>query len=345
MDFSKYRCLNCGKNTWNAYTTLWKCTSCGQQYSCVSGVPRLFLEKNIGQKDKALRDYFYNGFLGSYYQYVMPFLSLPVRPFRMSQKEWAAYFLIVILLLLTIAQLINLFLIRQINNFSVIDAIFLIFVCVVTYFLVKHSYILSLLILAIPVRLSLYFTKFKPDVSFTDIHVDVLEKLRHKNRKLQVLDVSTGTCNSLYRHGWMELDAEYTGLDLSETMLLQGLDFMTTKKVPMEFVIGDAAGLPFKSETFDAVLNYGAINGMADPQKALAEMVRVCKKGGLVFFLDEQLYSSASLIERKYFDTVLSNHNVVHHCPTELLPSNLENIIVRQVYHFYYICTAVKSMN
>jgi ubiquinone/menaquinone biosynthesis C-methylase UbiE len=141
----------------------------------------------------------------------------------------------------------------------------------------------------------------------------------------------------------MELNAEYVGLDLSEKMLLQGLDFMTEKQVPMEFVLGDAAELPFEPETFDVVLNYGAINGMADPQKALSEMARVCRKDGLVFFLDEQLYDSASFVEKKYFESVLSSHNVVHHCPVELLPDNLENVQVKQVYHFYYICTAIKK--
>lgn len=44
-----------------------------------------------------------------------------------------------------------------------------------------------------------------------------------------------------------------------------------------------------QSETFDIVLNYGAINGMADPQAALAEMTRVCRKGGSVLFLSPDI--------------------------------------------------------
>ena len=82
---------------------------------------------------------------------------------------------------------------------------------------------------------------------------------------------------------------------------------------------------------------------MADPGKALAEMARVCKKGGLVFFLDEQLYGSATFIERSYFRSVLSSHNVVHSCPVDLLPASLKEVEVKQVYHFYYICTAIKK--
>ena len=343
MDLSKYRCLNCEQNIWTTYTTFWKCENCSQQYSCVKGIPRLYLENHIGQKDRVLRDYFYNGFLGSYYQYVMPFLTLPVRPFRMSWKDWAVYALIIVGLVLTAGQLINLIFIRRFKGLDFIDTAFFAFVFLVAYFLIKHSYILYLLILAIPVRISLNFTKFKPDETFADVHSHIIDTFQEKKHKLHVLDISTGTCNSLYRHGWMELNADYVGLDLSETMLLQGLGFMTEKQIPMEFVVGDAAELPFEPETFDIVLNYGAVNGMADPRKALAEMARVCKKGGLVFFLDEQLYDSASFVERKYFELVLSNHNIVHHCPVELLPSSLENVRVEQVYHFYYICTATKN--
>lgn len=141
----------------------------------------------------------------------------------------------------------------------------------------------------------------------------------------------------------MKLNAEYTGLDLSETMLLQGLDFMTRQRVTMDFVLGDATELPFQPETYDIVLNYGALNGYTDSKRALEEMARVTKSGGLVLFLDEQLYDDASFVERLYFRTVLSSHNVIHRCPVELIPDSLEQIKVHQVYHFYYLCTAFKK--
>jgi ubiquinone/menaquinone biosynthesis C-methylase UbiE len=141
----------------------------------------------------------------------------------------------------------------------------------------------------------------------------------------------------------MKLNANYTGLDLSETMLLQGQEFMSKRQVPMDFVLGDAAHLPFNPETFDVVLNYGAVNGFANPKSALDEMARVVRKGGLVLFLDEQLYESATFIERMYFKAVLSSHNVIHRCPVELIPSSLGNVRVHQVYQFYYLCTCYKN--
>jgi ubiquinone/menaquinone biosynthesis C-methylase UbiE len=118
---------------------------------------------------------------------------------------------------------------------------------------------------------------------------------------------------------------------------------MSQKNVPIEFLLADAARLPFRDETFDVALNYGALNGYSNPQLALEEMARVTKGGGLVLFLDEQLYPSASAVEKLYFKTVLSSHNVIHRCPVELLPASLQKIGVHQVYQFYYLCTAQKK--
>ena len=159
---------------------------------------------------------------------------------------------------------------------------------------------------------------------------------------LRLLDVATGSCNSLFRHGWMGLDAQYVGVDLSEEMLLQGARFMTAQNVPMDFMLADAHALPFEPETFDIVTCYGAVNAFTTPGKALAEMVRVMKKGGKMLFLDEQLYEAATFFERTFFRAVLAGHDVVEGCPVDLLPDQLEDVQVHQVYQFYYICTARK---
>ena len=117
---------------------------------------------------------------------------------------------------------------------------------------------------------------------------------------------------------------------------------MARHKVPVRFALADAANLPFVSGSFDVVLNYGAINGMGDPARALAEIARVAKPGGLVLLLDEQLHAAATGVERAYFKRVLASHDAIDHCPVELLPPDLADVEVHQVYHFYYICTARK---
>lgn len=342
MNLSKYRCLVCEQNRLRVSADFWQCENCEEKYATVRGIPRLYLEQDLGDRDRTLRDVFYNGFLGKYYQHVMPFLALPVRPGYWN--GWIAYGLIVSLLLALIGHVTNFFFFsNRWRTPSVLDLIALALFLGVSYFFLTHRYVLFLFLLAIPVKISLLITRFKPAESFAEIHAKHINELLKRTGRLQVLDVSTGSCNSLYRHGWMKLNADFTGLDLSETMLFQGLEFMTKKQVPIELVLGDATRLPFMAETFDVVLNYGALNGYTDSKAALDEMARVAKSGGLVLFLDEQLYESASLVEKVYFQRVLSSHNVIHHCPVELIPASMGDVTVHQIYHFYYLCTCYKK--
>jgi SAM-dependent methyltransferase len=325
-----------------AYTTYWVCERCGQKYSCVKGVPKLYLEQNLGQRDRLLRDSFYNGFVGKYYQHVMPFLALPARPGYWA--GWLTYGLIVSALLALVGYVAHVcVLASRAGAVSPLDLAVLAVFLLAAYLLLTHRYLLFLLLLAVPVKLALLFTRFRPAQSFAEVHANIIERLRERKEKLEVLDVATGTCNSLYRHGWMTLNADYTGLDLSETMLLRGMTFMADQQVPMDFVLGDATRLPFSGDTFDVVLSYGALNGYTDPRRALEEMARVAKRGGLVLFLDSQLYESATLVEKVYFQRVISNYDLFHRCPVELIPASLGDVTVHQIYHFYYLCTCYKS--
>lgn len=342
MDLSKYQCPACGHSRLRAFSTLWQCEHCQQTYPTVRGVPKLLLEENLGQRDRALRDFFYNGLLGKYYQHLTPFLTLPVRPGYLY--GWIAYALIIGVLFALAGHVVNfLFIARRWRSPLTIDIIAVVLLLGVVFFLLRHRYLLFLLLLAVPVKISLLFTRFQVKESFPEVHAKLIAQLQQKSERLQVLDISTGSCNSLYRHGWMNLNADYTGLDLSETMLFRGLEFMKQKQVLMDFVLGDAARLPFTSETFDVVLNYGALNAYTDPKRALDEMARVTKREGLVLFYDEQLYESASLVEKIYFRQVLSSHDLIHHCPVDLIPPSLGDINVRQIYHYYYLCTCYKK--
>ena len=341
MDLSKYRCVICQHSGLQAYTTFWRCDGCGHQYPCVKGIPRLYVESRLGQQDRRLRDHLYDGFLGSYYRQAMPFLSLPVRPVRMSWRGWLVYWFIVVALASLGILLLTLPFRASLRNPTVVLPVLLMSLAVL-FVLLRQRPWFYLLVLALPVKLSILLKRFRPVQTFAEIHAEALQPFLQRNEKLQVLDIATGTCNSLYRHGWMQLNAEYTGLDLSETMLLQGQKFMKENQVPMDFILADAGQLPFEPETFDIVLNYGAVNGFTYPKLALEEMARVAKKGGLVFFLDEQLYEGASFVERLYFKKVLSSHNTIHRCPVESVPASLGNPRVHQVYEFYYICTCHK---
>jgi len=337
----KYRCPQCGSADFDIASTRWTCVGCGRRYGCVAGMPKLFLDERLGSHDRKLRDTFYDGLFGQFYQVMMPVIVMPVRPWSMAWPYWLAYGATWLVIAgLTVATLGFLAepgdRVRGLVTLGLLAALGL--------FLVRNRYLGWLMLLAAPLKWVQSGKPFVAAESFAEVHARALEPLRGAGRRLQILDVSTGSCNSLYRHGWMSLDADYTAIDLSETMLKQGNDAMARHGVAVDLVLGDAVDLPFQSGRFDVVLSYGAVNGLTDPAKAIAEMARVAKPGGVLLFLDEQIYPSANAIERAYFHRVLSSHNVIHHCPVETFPPSLTDVVVSQVYQFYYICTARKAV-
>jgi ubiquinone/menaquinone biosynthesis C-methylase UbiE len=336
---SKYRCPQCKGADFEVASTRWTCATCQRGYACVAGMPRLFLEERLGSHDRKLRDTFYDGLFGRFYQVMMPIIVMPVRPWSLAWPYWLAFAWV-----WTVGLALAVGAVVMLASGTIGGAVAaLLGLALLIGFLVRNRYLGWLMLLAAPLKWVQSRKPHQPVESFNAVHARVLSELKARTGRLQVLDVSTGSCNSLYRHGWMELDADYTAIDLSETMLRQGSEMMAANGVAVDLVLGDAVDLPFQSEQFDVVLSYGAVNGLTDPATAIAEMARVAKPGGVLLFLDEQVYESANALERAYFSRVLSSHNVIHHCPVEAFPDSLTDVVVSQVYQFYYICTARKA--
>ncbi len=91
---------------------------------------------------------------------------------------------------------------------------------------------------------------------------------------IRVLDVCTGP--GMISAAALERGANVTGLDFSAEQIE-----IARRRVPgAEFIEGDAQNLPYDDDCFDAVVcGYGIIH-VPDPQRALAEIVRVLKPGG-----------------------------------------------------------------
>jgi ubiquinone/menaquinone biosynthesis C-methylase UbiE len=81
--------------------------------------------------------------------------------------------------------------------------------------------------------------------------------------------------------------AEMAALDLSLAMLRQCRELHGS--LGIELVRGNARHLPFADESFDALFHMGGVNLFNDPDGAVAEFVRVVRRGGIVSWGDEQM--------------------------------------------------------
>jgi ubiquinone/menaquinone biosynthesis C-methylase UbiE len=96
-----------------------------------------------------------------------------------------------------------------------------------------------------------------------------------------VLDVACGTgsfCRDFGRT--VGPTGLVVGIDVAETMLTRAVADTTLRNVA--YVRGDAQGLPFLDNSFDAVCCFAAFHLFADPMRALDRMTDVLTPGGRI---------------------------------------------------------------
>ena len=117
-----------------------------------------------------------------------------------------------------------------------------------------------------------------------------------------VLEVAAGTCacgRAIAPHV-----AKVTCLDITPAMLSIGKETAKTERIEnIDFVIGDAAELPFPDNSFDIVLSRLAFHHFPDINQPFAEMVRILKPSGKLVLIDmeteeEPLRKIADSIEK-----------------------------------------------
>lgn len=99
--------------------------------------------------------------------------------------------------------------------------------------------------------------------------------LKGKLRGKTLLDAGSGT--GIFSKGAVDRGAVVTSLDVGKELLDQ-----VAKKCQSERVVGSVTNLPFKDCSFDIVLSTEVIEHSTDPQKAIRELCRVAKPGGIL---------------------------------------------------------------
>ncbi|CAM3988932.1 class I SAM-dependent methyltransferase [Mesobacillus thioparans] len=124
---------------------------------------------------------------------------------------------------------------------------------------------------------------------FNDIHFQPGDK---------VLFVGAGTGADIERLPYEHL--EITAIDYSEDMLQKAKDKFRASKI--SFLKMDAQELDFADDAFDYVVGSLILSVVPDNRKAFGEMLRVCRKDGLVLVFDKfsQPGKGLSLVKKAF---------------------------------------------
>jgi ubiquinone/menaquinone biosynthesis C-methylase UbiE len=97
---------------------------------------------------------------------------------------------------------------------------------------------------------------------------------------MEVLDVGTGTGNAALPAA--KAGARVIGLDGSADLLAMARERAADAMIEIDWVESRPEALPFEDASFDRVLSVFGHVFASDPQRAAAELQRVCRPGGAI---------------------------------------------------------------
>ena len=97
-----------------------------------------------------------------------------------------------------------------------------------------------------------------------------------------MLDVGCGTGYFTRLLSSGDEGVKATGIDLEEDFIKYAPKEAKERGLSIDFMVGDALFLSFEDNTFDAVTSHTFFTSIHDPKKAMAEMIRVTKPGGMI---------------------------------------------------------------
>ena len=97
---------------------------------------------------------------------------------------------------------------------------------------------------------------------------------------MRVLDAACGTGNLSFPAA--RTGARVIGIDIAPNLIRQATDLNEAEKLNADFDIGDVEDMPYDDASFDVVMTMFGAMFAPRPDVTAAELVRVCKPGGLI---------------------------------------------------------------
>jgi SAM-dependent methyltransferase len=111
--------------------------------------------------------------------------------------------------------------------------------------------------------------------------------LPHLRSGMRLLDCGCGPGSITVNLAEVVAPAEVVGIDLEDKQFEIGREYARERGVSnVRFEAGNIYELPFESETFDAVFAHAILYHLKDPCKALTELHRLLKPGGVIGIRD-----------------------------------------------------------
>src|SRR6266540_1967590 len=123
----------------------------------------------------------------------------------------------------------------------------------------------------------------------------LVEKIPANGKVLEIAPGPGYFCIELAKLG----NYQITGLDISKSFVEIARKNAAEAGLKIDFREGNASAMPFKNETFDFTFCQAAFKNFSEPVKAISEMYRVLKPGGVAVIADMRSDASAEDIEQE----------------------------------------------
>ena len=123
----------------------------------------------------------------------------------------------------------------------------------------------------------------------------LVEKIPANGKVLEIAPGPGYFCIELAKLG----DYQITGLDISKSFVEIARRNAAEADLQIDFREGNASAMPFKENTFDFTFCQAAFKNFSEPVKAIAEMYRVLRPGGVSVIADLRRDASPEEIQRE----------------------------------------------